>query len=176
MIFFDRLAPTDDLPGLAPGAELIDVGKSPYHHPVSQTGIEEQLIARARRGESVVRLKGGDPFVFGRGGEELQACVGAGVPVRVVPGISSALAVPAAAGIPVTHRGVSRAFTVISGHVAARCRGVRRSGPARRHHRDLDGAGQPGPDRRRAVPARAWRRRTPAAVVERGFSDAQRST
>ena len=117
VVFYDRLAATDDLAELAAGAEQIDVGKSPYHHPVTQGSIEDQMISRARRGESVVRLKGGDPFVLGRGGEEMLACAQAGVAVRVVPGISSALSVPAACGIPVTHRGVSKGFTVISGHV-----------------------------------------------------------
>ena len=102
MIFYDRLAPTDELAEIAPGTELVDVGKSPYHHPVGQRSIEEQMIIRARLGQSVARLKGGDPFVFGRGGEELRACVRAGVPVTVVPGISSAIAVPGSAGIPVT--------------------------------------------------------------------------
>jgi uroporphyrin-III C-methyltransferase len=116
VVFFDRLAPTDDLALLAPAAELVDVGKQPYHHPVSQNEIEEQMVSRAVAGDSVVRLKGGDPFVFGRGGEELIACLRAGVPVRTVPGVSSATSVPGSAGIPVTHRGVSRAFTVISGH------------------------------------------------------------
>ncbi len=116
VIFYDRLSPHDDLPELAPGAELVDVGKSPHHHPVSQRSIEELMITRARAGQSVARLKGGDPFVFGRGGEEMQACLAAGVPVRVLSGISSALSVPASHGIPVTHRGVAKAFTVISGH------------------------------------------------------------
>ena len=116
VVFFDRLAPTEDLDELAAGAELIDVGKTPYHHPVPQSSIYDQMVARARRGQSVVRLKGGDPFVFGRGGEEMVACLAAGVPVRIVPGVSSALSVPAACGIPVTHREISQAFTVISGH------------------------------------------------------------
>jgi len=119
VVFYDRLAPVDRLATLAPTAELVDVGKSPYHHKISQAGIERQVVERALAGESVVRLKGGDPFVFGRGGEEVVACARAGVPVRVVPGVSSAVAVPAAAGIPVTHRGVSRSYTVISGHVPA---------------------------------------------------------
>ena len=117
IVFYDRLAPTDQLARLAPGAELYDVGKSPYRHPVTQRAIEELMVGRARAGDQVVRLKGGDPFVFGRGAEEVQACLAAGIGVRVVPGVSSALAVPASAGIPVTHRGVSRCFTVISGHV-----------------------------------------------------------
>ena len=116
VILYDRLAPTEDLAELAPGVELIDVGKSPYHHPIPQHSIDHLMITRAKRGQSVVRLKGGDPFVFGRGGEEMHACVTAGIPVHLVPGVSSSVAVPAASGIPVTHRGVSKSFTVISGH------------------------------------------------------------
>jgi len=175
VVVHDRLAPTDDLAALAPGAELVDVGKSPHHHPVSQRAIEEQLVERARAGALVVRLKGGDPFVFGRGGEEVQACLAAGVGVRVVPGVSSALAVPAAAGIPVTHRGVAHAFTVLSGHVppaAAELDALVRLGGTivvlmgmatlPLVVDGLLGAGM--------AP------RTPAAVVERGYSPSQRST
>jgi uroporphyrin-III C-methyltransferase len=117
VVLHDRLGPTDDVAAFAPGAELIDVGKTPGHHAVPQRRIEELLVEHASRGLRVVRLKGGDPFVFGRGGEEVIACRAAGVPVTVVPGVTSAVAVPAAAGIPVTQREVSRAFTVVSGHV-----------------------------------------------------------
>lgn len=117
VVLHDRLGPRDDLHLLAPGAELIDVGKTPGHHAVPQDRIEAIMVEKALQGLRVVRLKGGDPFVFGRGGEEVLACHRAGVPVRVVPGVTSAIAVPAEAGIPVTHREVSRAFTVISGHV-----------------------------------------------------------
>ena len=116
VVLFDRLGPYRTLPQLAPGAELIDVGKTPGHHPVSQTDIEKLMVAKAREGRHVVRLKGGDPFVFGRGGEEVNTCIAEGIPVTTVPGISSSIAVPAAAGIPVTYRGVAHAFTVISGH------------------------------------------------------------
>lgn len=116
VVLFDRLGPYRTLPQLAPGAELIDVGKTPGHHPVSQTDIEKLMVAKAREGKHVVRLKGGDPFVFGRGGEEVNTCLAEGIPVTTVPGISSSIAVPAAAGIPVTYRGVAHAFTVISGH------------------------------------------------------------
>lgn len=116
VVFFDRLAPYRTLAELAPHAELVDVGKTPGHHPVGQAEIERSMIERARRGDNVVRLKGGDPFVFGRGGEEVNSCRAAGIEVSVVPGISSAIAVPAAAGIPVTQRGVSHLFTVVSGH------------------------------------------------------------
>jgi uroporphyrin-III C-methyltransferase len=116
VVLFDRLAPHEDLADLAPGAELVDVGKRPGHHPVGQESIEALMVRRALDGAHVVRLKGGDPFVFGRGGEEVLACRAAGVPVEVVPGVTSAVAVPASAGIPVTHREVSRMFTVVSGH------------------------------------------------------------
>lgn len=91
VVFFDRLAPTEDLDELAAGAELVDVGTSPSQHPAPQSAISDELVARARRGESVVRLMGGDPFIVGRGGEEMLACVEADVPVRIVPGVSSAL-------------------------------------------------------------------------------------
>ena len=99
-----------------PGAEVIDVAKIPRGAFTSQERINELLVEHARAGKRVVRLKGGDPFVFGRGGEEVLACRAAGVPVRVVPGVTSAVSVPAAAGVPVTHREISRMFTVVSGH------------------------------------------------------------
>lgn len=116
VVLYDRLGPRAELAALAPRAELVDVGKAPGHHAVPQREIESLMVARAAAGAHVVRLKGGDPFVLGRGGEEVIACRLAGVAVEVVPGVSSAVAVPAAAGIPVTHREVSRAFTVVSGH------------------------------------------------------------
>ena len=117
VVLYDRLAPRETMDRWAPGAELIDVGKTPGHHAVPQREIEAIMVERALRGLHVVRLKGGDPFVFGRGGEEVIAARRAGIPITVIPGITSAISVPAAAGIPVTHREVSRAFTVISGHV-----------------------------------------------------------
>lgn len=175
VVCYDRLAPSDDLARLAPGAELIDVGKTPYHHRLSQDRIEDLLIERARRGESVVRLKGGDPFVFGRGSEEMQACVAAGVAVRVVPGVSSAIAVPAAAGIPLTHRGVSHAFTVLSGH----------SLPSAEEFAALVGLGGSivilmGVANLSGIAAglraAGLADDTAAAVVERGYSDSQRTT
>ncbi|UOE45366.1 uroporphyrinogen-III C-methyltransferase [Agromyces larvae] len=116
VVLYDRLAPHATLAELAPRARLIDVGKRPGHHAVPQHEIEALLVEHAATGAHVVRLKGGDPYVFGRGGEEVLACRAAGIPVTVVPGVSSAIAVPAAAGIPLTHRGVSHLFTVVSGH------------------------------------------------------------
>ncbi|WP_159622233.1 uroporphyrinogen-III C-methyltransferase [Ruania rhizosphaerae] len=117
VVVTDRLGPVDVLADLAPGVEVINVGKTPGHHPVPQHEINTILVEQAQRGRQVVRLKGGDPFVFGRGGEEAIACREAGVPVHVVPGISSALSVPALAGIPLTHRGTSASFHVTTGHV-----------------------------------------------------------
>ncbi|MEV0593806.1 uroporphyrinogen-III C-methyltransferase [Nonomuraea cavernae] len=118
VVVADRLAPRALLDELAPDVELIDAAKVPYGRALSQDSINEVLVDRARQGKFVVRLKGGDPFVFGRGGEEMIACARAGIPVLVVPGITSAVAVPAAAGVPVTHRGISQEFHVISVHVA----------------------------------------------------------
>lgn len=116
VVIIDRLAPHGVLQELADDVEVIDVGKMPDHHPIPQADINDLLIDRARKGNVVVRLKGGDPYVFGRGGEELVACQEAGIRVEVVPGVTSAIAVAAAAGIPVTHRGISRGFTVLTAH------------------------------------------------------------
>jgi uroporphyrin-III C-methyltransferase/precorrin-2 dehydrogenase/sirohydrochlorin ferrochelatase len=118
VVVVDRLAPRGVLDELAPGVLILDVGKAPGRHPVPQHAINQLLIDHARAGRRVVRLKGGDPFLLGRGGEEVAACRAAGVPVEVVPGVTSAFAVPAAAGIPVTHRGLSKQVTVLSGHDA----------------------------------------------------------
>jgi uroporphyrin-III C-methyltransferase/precorrin-2 dehydrogenase/sirohydrochlorin ferrochelatase len=122
VIVVDRLAPRELLDELgvgdsSTGVEVIDAGKAAHRHNLTQQQINDVLVEKALEGKRVVRLKGGDPFVFGRGGEEWLACVAAGVPVSVVPGITSALAGPALAGIPVTHRGVAADFTVVSGHL-----------------------------------------------------------
>src|SRR5208337_773923 len=100
-------------------AEKIYVGKASNHHTLEQEKINHLLIQKACEGKMVVRLKGGDPFVLGRGGEEAEALVENDIPFEVVPGVSSAVAVPAYAGIPVTHRGVASSFTVITGHKAS---------------------------------------------------------
>src|SRR5690625_5901936 len=96
---------------------IIDVSKLPYKKSVSQDRINELLISHARAGKTVARLKGGDPFVFGRGFEEVQALAEAGIATEVIPGVTSAVSVPASAGIPVTQRGIVHAFTVVSGHL-----------------------------------------------------------
>ena len=175
IVYYDRLGPTDRLDVWAPGAELVDVGKAPGHHAIPQRESERMLVASALAGQTVVRLKGGDPFVFGRGGEEVLACRAAGVPVTVISGVTSAIAVPGAAGIPVTHREVSRSFTVISGHAPI-------SDAELTHLIGLDGTvvvlmgigtmlqmiaglGRLG-----------MRADMPVAIVERGFAYDQRST
>ncbi|GAA6524995.1 uroporphyrinogen-III C-methyltransferase [Intrasporangium sp. DVR] len=117
VVVHDRLAPLAALSHARADAEIIDVGKIPRGEFTPQERINAILLEHARRGRIVVRLKGGDGFVFGRGGEEAQACRDAGIPVTVVPGISSSIAAPALAGIPVTHRDLVQGFSVVSGHV-----------------------------------------------------------
>jgi uroporphyrin-III C-methyltransferase / precorrin-2 dehydrogenase / sirohydrochlorin ferrochelatase len=117
VVVTDRLAPRvllDELPG---DVEIVDAAKIPYGRAMAQEHINQALITRAQEGKFVVRLKGGDPFVFGRGAEEALACLDAGIPVTVVPGVTSAVGVPTAAGVPVTHRGVAQDFHVVSVHV-----------------------------------------------------------
>ncbi|MBI4216965.1 MAG: uroporphyrinogen-III C-methyltransferase [Chloroflexi bacterium] len=116
VIIYDRLIPEPLLARARPGAELIYVGKASSHHTLSQEEINALLVAKAREGKLVTRLKGGDPFVFGRGGEEAEALVAAGIPFEIIPGVTSAVAVPAYAGIPVTHRGLAASFSAITGH------------------------------------------------------------
>ncbi|MHA7239867.1 uroporphyrinogen-III C-methyltransferase [Arthrobacter sp. TMS1-12-1] len=175
VVLYDRLAPTEALAELAPAAELIDVGKLPGHHRVPQSGINDLLVRHALAGQHVVRLKGGDPFVFGRGSEELGACLEARVPCRVVPGVSSAISVPAAAGIPVTHRGVSHMFTVVSGHAPL----------TDDEHLHLAGLGgtvvvlmgvSTLPQLVAGLGRAGMRPDMPVAVVERGYSASQRTT
>ncbi|MGI5249273.1 uroporphyrinogen-III C-methyltransferase [Actinacidiphila glaucinigra] len=118
VVIADRLGPRDLLDELPPHVEVIDAAKIPYGRAMAQEAINAALIEHAKAGKAVVRLKGGDPYVFGRGMEEAEALAEAGIACTVVPGISSSISVPAAAGIPVTHRGVAHEFTVVSGHVA----------------------------------------------------------
>ena len=118
VVVADRLAPPELLAELPPPVEVIDAAKIPYGRAMAQDAINEVMIERARSGKFVVRLKGGDPFVFARGYEEVLACIDAGVPVTVVPGVTSAIAVPASVGVPVTHRAINHEFVVVSGHLA----------------------------------------------------------
>ena len=118
VVVVDRLAPLAVLDWLGEGVEIIDVSKIPRGRFTPQEEINDILVSRAREGRVVVRLKGGDSFVFGRGMEEVIACREAGVRVEVVPGVTSATSAPELAGIPLTHRGISQGFTVVSGHVA----------------------------------------------------------
>ncbi len=171
VVVVDRLAPHAVLAELDADVEVVDVGKMPDHHPIPQHEINALLVDRARQGKIVVRLKGGDPYVFGRGGEELIACREAGIPVEVVPGVTSAIGVAAAAGIPVTHRGLSRGFTVVTGHEAlddlptsrahtlVMLMGVKRLSET---CTELIAAGHDAD--------------TPAAIIERGCTPAQRVT
>jgi uroporphyrin-III C-methyltransferase len=117
VVVADHLAPQSLLASLPADVEVVDASKLPRGRSMAQEQINALLIEHAKAGRRVVRLKGGDPFVFGRGMEELEACVAAGVPVEVVPGVTSAIAVPALAGIPVTHRGLTHEFVVVSGHL-----------------------------------------------------------
>lgn len=117
VVLYDHLAPLASLDEARPEAVLVDVGKIPYGQQTPQEATNALLVEHARCGRRVVRFKGGDPFVLGRGFEEALACAAAGVPVRVIPGVSSCIAGPELAGIPVTHRGVAQGFTVVSGHL-----------------------------------------------------------
>jgi uroporphyrin-III C-methyltransferase len=175
VVVHDRLAPQEALDEARSDALLIDVGKTPGHHAVPQARINELLVEHARAGRFVVRLKGGDPYVLGRGGEEVEACRTAGVPVEVVPGVSSAFSVPAAAGIPVTHRGLAGSVTVLTGHddlSPERLAGLAALGGTivvlmgvARLPRLVAGLAAAG------LPAN-----TPVAVVERGWTETQRTT
>jgi uroporphyrin-III C-methyltransferase / precorrin-2 dehydrogenase / sirohydrochlorin ferrochelatase len=117
LVVADRLVPLALLDELPAHVEVVDVGKIPRGRAAAQEEINDLLVRNAKSGKVVVRLKGGDPYVFGRGFEELAACAAAGIPCSVVPGVSSAIAAPAAAGVPVTHRGVAQEFTVVAGHL-----------------------------------------------------------
>jgi uroporphyrin-III C-methyltransferase / precorrin-2 dehydrogenase / sirohydrochlorin ferrochelatase len=117
VVVVDRLAPTALLDELSDDIEVVDVGKDPRGHAASQDAINALLVERAAAGKTVVRLKGGDPFVLGRGSEEVAACLAAGVTVDVVPGVTSATAAATLAGVPLTERGTAQEFTVVSGHV-----------------------------------------------------------
>ncbi|NNG19244.1 uroporphyrinogen-III C-methyltransferase [Naumannella sp. ID2617S] len=171
VVVIDRLAPRGVVAGLPQAVQVIDVGKTAGNHPVPQDQINRLLVEQAQLGRGVVRLKGGDPFVLGRGEEERAACQAADVPVEVVPGISSAIAVPAAAGIPVTSRGVSRGFTVVTGHDELG------EVPAGSDHTLIVLMGVSGlAGTVRTLIERGRDERCPVAIVERGCTPQQRVT
>jgi uroporphyrin-III C-methyltransferase/precorrin-2 dehydrogenase/sirohydrochlorin ferrochelatase len=177
VVVVDRLAPRTLLDELDPSVEVVEAGKGPLAHTLTQLQINELIVARALAGQRVVRLKGGDPFVFGRGAEEALACAEAGVPCEVVPGVTSAVAVPEVAGIPVTHRNVSRSFTVISGHLTPdrEDQDWARLAPPEGTLVFLMGVGPLATVAAGLV--RAGRSpETPAAIVERGTLPTQRTT
>jgi uroporphyrin-III C-methyltransferase/precorrin-2 dehydrogenase/sirohydrochlorin ferrochelatase len=171
VVVVDRLAPHGVIAELSADVEVIDVGKMPDHHPIPQHEINALLVDRAKQGKIVVRLKGGDPYVFGRGGEELIACREAGIPVEVVPGVTSAIAVAAAAGIPVTHRGVSRGFTVVTGHEE-----LEQLPRSRAHTLVMLMGVKRLPETCAELIAAGHDADTPAAIIERGCSPTQRVT
>ncbi len=171
VVVADRLGPTALLDDLHPGVRVVHVGKAPGHHLATQEEINALLVEEAQRGHGVVRLKGGDPYVLGRGGEERLACEAAGIRVEVVPGVTSAISVPGAAGIPVTHRGLARGFTVVTGHDEVPAL------PAGREHTVVLLMGVSSLRRTAALLVEHGRdARCPAAVVERGYAADQRVT
>ncbi len=167
VVVYDRLVNPVLLDWAPEDARRVFAGKTRGDHVMPQGAINAVLIHHARLGRRVVRLKGGDPFVFGRGGEEAEALAAADVPFEVVPGVSSAIAVPAYAGIPLTHRDLSSSFAVVTGHEDPEkrrpARGLGTIGDRRRHARGADGPGasrrnRTRADRRTAVlPIRRWR-------------------
>ena len=176
VVVADRLGPRELLETLRPEVEVIDVGKAPGHHLVRQEQINELLVTHARAGRRVVRLKGGDPFVLGRGGEEAVYCAEHGVPVEVVPGVTSAISVPAAAGIPITHRGITASFVVASGHDDGQSAvAALHEAPAGATLVLLMGIATLGRTADRLIEA-GRSPDTPVALVESGWTPAQRTT
>jgi uroporphyrin-III C-methyltransferase/precorrin-2 dehydrogenase/sirohydrochlorin ferrochelatase len=171
VVVADRLGPRELLNELAPDVRVIEVGKTPGHHPVPQAEINRILVEEALKGHRVVRLKGGDPYVLGRGGEEAEFCRQHGVEVEVVSGVTSAISVPAAAGIPVTHRGLAKGFSVVTGHEELS------EVPARADHTIvlLMGVGQLR-ESTAALAAAGLPQDTPVGIVENGYLPNQRVT
>jgi uroporphyrinogen III methyltransferase/synthase len=172
VVVHDRLISLRLLAEAPQGAEIIDAGKETGRHALSQQAINALLVRKAESGKTVVRLKGGDPFLYGRGGEEAEALAAAGIPFEVVPGVSSALAVPAYAGIPVTHRTLSAGVRIMTGHRAKEI--------AQPHTEPRDTvialmAVSRLPEIVRELIEEGWPTSTPAAVVERGTTVQQRT-
>ena len=174
VVVTDRLGTREVVDGLSPDVEVVDVGKTSTHHAVRQAEINRILVDRARRGLDVVRLKGGDPFLFGRGAEEVHACRASGVEVHVVPGVPSALAVPGLAGIPVTQRGVATSVHIASGHAGADPAAIQAIAAGATVVLLMAVAGLP--DICRAALDAGVSPDLPVAVVERGSTPSQRTT
>ena len=175
VVVTDHLVPAAVLADLDADVEVRYAGKRPGHHSLTQEQINSFIVQRAREGHRVVRLKGGDPFLLGRGGEEALACVAAGIPVEAVPGITSALSVPAAAGIPVTHRGITSSFVVLSGHEGpAGIAQQAAAAPADATLVLLMGT-RTLPAVADALLAQGRAAATPAAIIERGWTPQQRT-
>lgn len=171
VVVADRLGPRELLNELAPDVRVIEVGKTPGHHPVPQAEINRILVDEALKGHRVVRLKGGDPYVLGRGGEEAEYCRQHGVEVEVVSGVTSAISVPAAAGIPVTHRGLAKGFSVVTGHEELS------EVPARADHTIVLLMGVAAlRDSAAALAAAGLPLDTPVGIVENGYLPNQRVT
>lgn len=171
VVVADRLGPRELLNELAPDVRVIEVGKTPGHHPVPQAEINRILVDEALKGHRVVRLKGGDPYVLGRGGEEAEYCRQHGVEVAVVSGVTSAISVPAAAGIPVTHRGLAKGFSVVTGHEELS------EVPARPDHTIVLLMGVAAlRDSAAALAAAGLPQDTPVGIVENGYLPNQRVT
>jgi uroporphyrin-III C-methyltransferase/precorrin-2 dehydrogenase/sirohydrochlorin ferrochelatase len=176
VVVTDRLGPRGLLRTLAGDVEVVDVGKTPGNHPVGQDRINEILVHHAKAGKNVVRLKGGDPFVLGRGGEEALFCARHGIPVEVVPGVTSAVSVPAAAGIPVTHRGITASFVVASAHEGADVvTPALKDAPADATLVLLMGVTRLA-DTAEGLVAAGRSPQTPVALIESGWTDRQRTT
>jgi uroporphyrin-III C-methyltransferase/precorrin-2 dehydrogenase/sirohydrochlorin ferrochelatase len=176
VVVTDRLGPRGLLATLAADVEVVDVGKTPGNHPVAQDRINEILVHHAKAGKHVVRLKGGDPFVLGRGGEEALFCAEHGIPVEVVPGVTSAVSVPAAAGIPVTHRGITASFVVASAHEGSDVVATAlRDAPADATLVLLMGVSRLGSTAAGLIAA-GRSASTPVALIESGWTDGQRTT
>jgi len=176
VVVTDRLGPRGLLATLGADVEVVDVGKTAGNHPVGQDRINELLVEHALAGRNVVRLKGGDPFVLGRGGEEALHCAAHGVPVEVVPGVTSAVSVPAAAGIPVTHRGITASFVVASAHEGSDVvTAAIKDAPADATLVLLMGVTRLA-DTAAGLIRTGRRADTPVALIESGWTDAQRTT
>ncbi|GAB3254144.1 siroheme synthase family protein [Arthrobacter pigmenti] len=175
VVVADRLGPRSILDRLGDSVKIIDVGKSPGHHPVPQESINRILVEEALMGRNVVRLKGGDPYVLGRGGEEVQYCRSHGIDVEVVPGVTSAISVPAAAGIPVTHRGVAKGFSVLTGHEDLRVQAGQVPPGADHTLLLLMGVGRLAESARILIEY-GRSPQTPVAIIENGWMPQQRVT